>query len=566
MGAAQIRERLRGHIALAQRFARWVDEDPHWETMAPHPLSLVCFRYHPAGVDDEAQLERINAALLEAVNASGEMFISHTKLHERYVLRLAIGNLRTTRKRRRGRLGNTTARGTRVGCMTPLRVLVIGSDGIADGLRSLPKGDTLQIETASTLDDVLAGPVSVDVVVADRRGIDGGNERLAQLARALAPVPLVVVGDDESLARTIFAAADRAWLRGSLAAALDELELQRSAVMQISQLKHDLVATLAHDIKGPLTSIIGFAELLEEGFLEGDDATDAAKTIRSNAQRLATLANDMLALSRVEHGELEIADDRVDLGDVLRATVESIGPERAIELVIDVEHPLVRGDAERLRQVFDNLLRNAIKFSPGGEPVQVRVSEQGTGFYITVQDHGIGIPPDEMSKLFNRFARASNARKAKIAGTGVGLFIVKTIVERHGGNVGVHSAIGSGSTFYVSLPAIERAQGDGPGRVTIVTQDRRLSRFTAFELRARGFRVREVSGPAEAATGARAGDVILVDGQTAGAQETREALGQVPVRIIGVGSSLSDGWDATLPKPFLISDLLTAVSGRAATT
>ncbi len=450
--------------------------------------------------------------------------------------------------------------------MTPLRVLVIGSDGIADGLRSLPEGDTLQIETASTLDDVLAGPVSVDVVVADRRGIDGGNERLAQLARALAPVPLVVVGDDESLARTIFAAADRAWLRGSLAAALDELELQRSAVMQISQLKHDLVATLAHDIKGPLTSIIGFAELLEEGFLEGDDATDAAKTIRSNAQRLATLANDMLALSRVEHGELEIADDRVDLGDVLRATVESIGPERAIELVIDVEHPLVRGDAERLRQVFDNLLRNAIKFSPGGEPVQVRVSEQGTGFYITVQDHGIGIPPDEISKLFNRFARASNARKAKIAGTGVGLFIVKTIVERHGGNVGVHSAIGSGSTFYVSLPAIERAQGDGPGRVTIVTQDRRLSRFTAFELRARGFRVREVSAPAEAATGARAGDVILVDGQTAGAQETREALGQVPVRIIGVGSSLSDGWDATLPKPFLISDLLTAVSGRAATT
>ena len=230
-----------------------------------------------------------------------------------------------------------------------------------------------QIETASTLDDVLAGPVSVDVVVADRRGINGGNERLAQLARALAPVPLVVVGDDESLARTIFAAADRAWLRGSLAAALDELELQRSAVMQISQLKHDLVATLAHDIKGPLTSIIGFAELLEEGFLEGDDATDAARTIRSNAQRLATLANDMLALSRVEHGELEIADDRVDLGDVLRATVESIGPERAIELVIDVEHPLVRGDAERLRQVFDNLLRNAIKFSPGGEPVQVRV-------------------------------------------------------------------------------------------------------------------------------------------------------------------------------------------------
>ncbi|HUN28530.1 MAG TPA: pyridoxal-dependent decarboxylase [Alphaproteobacteria bacterium] len=97
MGAAAIRERLRGHIALAQRFAQWIDEDAQWETMAPHPLSLVCFRYHPAGVDDEAQLEQINARLLEAVNATGEMFISHTKLADRYVLRLAIGNLRTTR-------------------------------------------------------------------------------------------------------------------------------------------------------------------------------------------------------------------------------------------------------------------------------------------------------------------------------------------------------------------------------------------------------------------------------------------------------------------------------------
>ncbi|MGB6063097.1 MAG: HAMP domain-containing sensor histidine kinase, partial [Candidatus Aquilonibacter sp.] len=321
--------------------------------------------------------------------------------------------------------------------MTPLRVLVVGSDSVASGLRTLPEGDVLQVETASSLDDVLAGPVSADVVVADRRGVNGGTERLAQLARSLAPVPLVVVGDDESLARTIFAAADRAWLRGSLAAALDELELQRSAVMQISQLKHDLVATLAHDIKGPLTSIIGFAELLEEGFLEGDEATDAARTIRSNAQRLATLANDMLALSRVEHGELEIADDRVDLVEVLRSTVEAVAAERAIDLVIDVKTALVRGDAERLRQVFDNLVRNAIKFSPGGEPVRVHVSEQGTGFSITVQDQGIGIPPDEVSKLFNRFARASNARKAKIAGTGVGLFIVKTIVERHGGSVGL---------------------------------------------------------------------------------------------------------------------------------
>lgn len=96
LGAAQIRERLRGHIALAQRFATWVEADPAWEVMAPHPFSLVCFRYRPRGVNDEDALERLNAALLERVNASGEMFISHAALDGRYVLRLAIGQLTTT--------------------------------------------------------------------------------------------------------------------------------------------------------------------------------------------------------------------------------------------------------------------------------------------------------------------------------------------------------------------------------------------------------------------------------------------------------------------------------------
>ena len=441
-----------------------------------------------------------------------------------------------------------------------LRVLVVGSDLVAEGLRSLPEGDVMQVETAARIEDVLAKPPGVDVVVVDRRGV-ANAERIAELGAAIAPVPLVVIGDDESLARTIFAAADRAWLRSSLAGALDELEAQRAAVLQISQLKHDLVATLAHDIKGPLTSIVGFAELLEEGYLEGEEATDAARTIRTNAQRLATLANDMLALSRVEYGELEIADDRVDVADVLRAAIEALAAERQIEASYLKEPAFIRGDAERLRQIFDNVLRNAIKYSPGGEPVHVEMRDEDGTFTVAVRDRGIGIPPEELPKLFNRFARASNARKSKIAGTGVGLFIVKTIVERHGGSVAVQSAPGEGSTFTVSLPAIERGRDDGPARIAIVTQDGRLSRFTAFELRARGFRVREVREAAEAATGARPGDVIVVDAQAAGAKETRAALGQIRARIVGIGANASDEWDATLPKPFLVSDLLSAVRG-----
>jgi aromatic-L-amino-acid/L-tryptophan decarboxylase len=96
MGAREIRRRLRSHIEFAQRFAQWVDADPDWELLAPHPLSVVCFRYHPRGVDDERRLETLNARLLESVNATGEIFISHTKIDGRYAIRLAIGNMRTT--------------------------------------------------------------------------------------------------------------------------------------------------------------------------------------------------------------------------------------------------------------------------------------------------------------------------------------------------------------------------------------------------------------------------------------------------------------------------------------
>jgi aromatic-L-amino-acid decarboxylase len=96
MGAREMRARLRSHIALAQRFAEWVDADPRWEVLAPHPLSVVCFRYHPRGLDDQARLDELNAQLLDAVNATGEIFISHTKIDGRYALRLAIGNMRTT--------------------------------------------------------------------------------------------------------------------------------------------------------------------------------------------------------------------------------------------------------------------------------------------------------------------------------------------------------------------------------------------------------------------------------------------------------------------------------------
>ena len=353
-------------------------------------------------------------------------------------------------------------------------------------------------------------------------------------------------------------------LAARLAASVEELEKQRALVVQLNALKNDLIAVLAHDIKGPLTSILGFSELLEEGYLEGEAATDAAKTIRTNAARLATLANDVLSLTRVDYGDLEIADDRVDLLDILKKSIEGHASERAIEFTCAEPRAYVRGDAERLTQAFDNLIRNAIKYSPGGEPVHVTLRRDGERYAVSIVDRGIGVPPEELNRLFRRFSRGTNARKAKIAGTGIGLFIVKTIIERHGGSVEARSSLGEGSTFDVFLPAYEATTKGNAKRVTLLTADANLSRFIAYELRTRGYRVRETSTLDAVAGGdLRAGDIVLVDDGAANPSELRAALPRTTeLTFVGLGARSGAGWDRTLPKPFLVSDLLEAVKGK----
>jgi len=367
--------------------------------------------------------------------------------------------------------------------------------------------------------------------------------------------------EERRLHAELAARADR------LSSSVEELEHQRASVLQLVSSKNDLIAALAHDIKGPLTSIVGFAELLEEGFVVGDAAVDAARTIRTNAQRLNTLANDVLALSRVEHGELEVAEDPVDLVALLDDVVEHHRTEHPIDVSSDVSTAIVSGDPERLRQVFENLVRNASKYSPSEAAIDVELRTRGDAFIVSVRDRGMGIPAEELPQLFDRFFRASNARTAKIAGTGIGLFIVKTIVERHGGTVAVESTLNRGSAFTVTLPSIDAPAHGRPSRVTIVTPDIGLSRFVAYELRARGHRVRQYASLDEL-TGVgdlRPREVVLLDTVPGGAQAVRRLVPQgASVRVVGLSieREMRD-YDATLRKPLLINELLRAVTNGA---
>jgi signal transduction histidine kinase len=476
-----------------------------------------------------------------------------------------------------------------------IRILLVENDGAAvASVRTMLAGGGYTVTVAASLADAVrvASTGHVDLVLLDLSLPDAsGLAALSGIQRAFPHKPVVVVSSDDlervatqavqagaqdyllkgrfsdaGLRRALHNAVERGDLRERLAASIAELEHQRANFLQLNQLKNDLIAVLAHDIKGPLTSIVGFAELLEEGYLEGAAATDAARTIRTNAQRLSTLANDVLALSRIEHGELEIAADRVDLVAVAKSAIELHGSERAITFSSDVTAAPVLGDADRLRQVFDNLLRNAVKYSPGGQPVDVTVTTQGDAFRVAVRDRGIGIPEDEQDRLFERFSRASNARRAKIAGSGIGLFIVKMIVDRHGGSITVQSKLGGGSTFVVTLPNMNAAGAEHPARVTVLTSDRALSQFAAYELRSRGYRVRQITMLHELANGTEtaAGDVVLVDDPSLSPSAVRAIAGG-SVRLVGIGKT-SDGWDATLDRPFLVNDLLAAVTSDDAKT
>ncbi|HVA27664.1 MAG TPA: hybrid sensor histidine kinase/response regulator, partial [Candidatus Baltobacteraceae bacterium] len=288
-------------------------------------------------------------------------------------------------------------------------LLVEDNRTAVDYERAISQGDEFAVHVVRSLAEGVAATRErrFAVIVLDLALADGGIAALAAMQNVAGSTPVVMLGGDDdqhiasqavqngaqdyllkghlsdvSLRRALRHAIERAELAERLAGSVEELERQRSSVLQLNQLKNDLIATLAHDIKGPLTSIVGFSELLEDGYLEGDAATDAARTIRTNANRLATLANDVLALSRVEYGELDVADERVDLIDLLKKAIDLHRPEREISFACDVKAAYVRGDGERLTQVFDNLLRNAIKYSPGGEPVGVSLHSRDDRFVV----------------------------------------------------------------------------------------------------------------------------------------------------------------------------------------
>jgi len=221
--------------------------------------------------------------------------------------------------------------------------------------------------------------------------------------------------------------------------------------------KSQYLAAVSHELGTPIASIVSFAELLRQD-IPGmtSDVEDYLNVIQRNAERLGHMVGELSLLDRIEAGVLPLELSAVSLPGLIAEEVASAGPvaaKRGIAIEVSAaDGPPVQGDRHRLRQVLDNLIGNAVKFSADGSQVRVDASFDRAWWHISVRDCGIGVPPEEISRIFDRFSRATNARIAGVPGTGLGLSIVKAISELHGGSVEASSAAGGPTTFLVSLP------------------------------------------------------------------------------------------------------------------
>lgn len=244
------------------------------------------------------------------------------------------------------------------------------------------------------------------------------------------------------------------------------IERQR-AEREADRLKNEFFALVSHELRTPLTSMVGYLELLleeDEGELSSHHR-HFLDVIDRNAGRLQRLVGDLLFAAELEAGNLSLEIGRADLGGVVREAVQTLrhrAESRSIELILETEDvPACGGDHDRIGQAVDNLLSNALKYTPEGGRVVVRLLRSGGRAVIEIEDSGIGIPDWEQDRLFERFFRASSATERAIPGVGLGLSIVQAIIDGHGGRVSLESREGVGSRFSIELPLAAPVSGGG---------------------------------------------------------------------------------------------------------
>jgi len=278
---------------------------------------------------------------------------------------------------------------------------------------------------------------AVDCFLMGREG-EGGSERNheeieIEEAGRFFNVRMVALHEDGALSLLIF---------------LREITEEKS----VETIKKDFVANVSHELRTPLASIKGYSETLLDDDVERGKQKEFLEIIDRHATRMSRIIDDLLILSRLESSAVSLISATVDMKELIGSVVKGVikgAQDKA--LIIKADLPLilphVMGDRDRLEQVVVNLIDNAIKYTPSGGEVTITADAHGADVRVDISDTGIGIPADDISRIFERFYRVDKARSRALGGTGLGLAIVKHIIQGHGGRLEVSSELGEGSTF-----------------------------------------------------------------------------------------------------------------------
>jgi signal transduction histidine kinase/FixJ family two-component response regulator len=280
--------------------------------------------------------------------------------------------------------------------------------------------------------------------------------------RTLGGITLVMAGSRRSYdAATLVLAGE---LAQRAAIALDNSYLFHQAQEAI-RVRDEFLAVASHEFKNPLTTLLGNAQLLERRLQRAEHATDrdrrSVATMVTQAERLTRMVSSLLDVSRLQSGRFALQWQEVEVRDLLRRLVDEVGPTLTNHKLLyraDAEPLVISGDDLRLYEVFQNLLQNAIKYSPEGGPVTITAARSRSWATVAVRDEGIGIPQDAMPHLGRRYYRATNAYEQRLGGVGLGLYVVNQIIALHGGSIEVTSREGEGSTFTVRIPLLTKEE------------------------------------------------------------------------------------------------------------
>jgi two-component system phosphate regulon sensor histidine kinase PhoR len=227
---------------------------------------------------------------------------------------------------------------------------------------------------------------------------------------------------------------------------------------RLERVRRDFVANVSHELRTPLTAIQGFAETLLGGAIDDrENRVRFLEIIRDHSRRLASLTEDLLKLSRIEADQMELEMRPIGVAELIEGCLDTTrlrAEQKQLALEVDCPSnlPPARGDRGRLAEVLQNLLDNAVQYTPPGGRIRVSAREEPAQVVVTVSDNGIGIPQSDQSRIFERFYRVDAARSRELGGTGLGLAIARHIVEAHGGRIWVESTVGQGSDFHFSIP------------------------------------------------------------------------------------------------------------------